>query len=355
MDVGDEVLKIVAKKLQKYNPNWTVFRVSADVFGLFLDDMNKMKMSIEDKVVYLKQHIMFEPIKIDEYDIDLNITMSIAFGENALNNAFVALNIAKEKKLSYVIFQSEEEFKAKIEYNKIWQKEIKLAISENRIEPFFQPIVDHDKNIIKYESLMRMKKIENGKIKYIAPFFIDIAVKTKQYEMISKQMIEKTFLYFKDKGEFSINISYIDMESKSIKELLDYLINKYNAKNRITFEILENEEIQDYNIMKEFINYFREYGVKIAIDDFGSVYSNFKMIEYINPDYIKFDGSLIKNIDKDKHSYLIVKNLVNFANEMGIKTVAEYVHSKEVFDTCVYLGIDYLQGYYISEPKQNIK
>ena len=98
-----------------------------------------------------------------------------------------------------------------------------------------------------------------------------------------------------------------------------------------------------------------KYGVKIAIDDFGSGYSNFKRIMSINPDYIKFDGSLIKNIDKDSYSYLIVKNLVNFAKELNIKTIAEFVHSKEVYDTCVYLGVDYLQGFYISEPKKDIK
>ena len=144
------------------------------------------------------------------------------------------------------------------------------------------------------------------------------------------------------------------MNSDSMKELLEYLIVTYNAEGRVTFEILENEGIQDYQVIEEFINYFRKYGVKIAIDDFGSGYSNFKIIMSINPDYIKFDGSLIKNIDTDSYSYLIVKNLVKFAKELNIKTIAEFVHSKEVFDTCNYLGVDYFQGFYISKPKKDI-
>jgi len=354
MEIGNKILQIIAQKLQTDNPEATLFRLSADVFGLYIDDSSKMNMSIEDKIAYIRKHLMFKSIVIDDYNIDFNVTISVAFGKNALHNAFAALNIAKNDNLQYAIFTTEEKFKKQIEFNKTWQKEIKYAIEESRIEPFFQPIVNKDKKIVKYESLMRMKKTEGENIKYIPPFFIDVAIKTKQYLTISKQMIEKTFIYFKDGGEFSINLSYIDMNNESMKELIEYLIVTYNAQDRVTFEILENEGIQDYQVIEKFINHFRKYNVKIAIDDFGSGYSNFKRIMAINPDYIKFDGSLIKNIDTDSYSYLIVKNLVNFAKEANIKTVAEFIYSKEVFDTCVYLGIDLFQGYYFSEPKKEI-
>ena len=354
IETGNKILQIIAKKLQKDNPEAILFRLSADVFGLYIDDSSKMNMSIENKIAYIRKCLMFKSIVINGYNIDFNVTIGVAFGKNALHNSFAALNMAKNDNLQYVIFTSEEKFKKQIEFNKTWQREIKYAIEESMIEPFFQPIVGRDKKIVKYESLMRMKKTEGEDIKYIPPFFIDIAIKTKQYLTISKQMIEKTFIYFKDGGEFSINLSYIDMNNESMKDLIEYLIVTYNAQGRVTFEILENEGIQDYQVIEKFINHFRKYNVKIAIDDFGSGYSNFKRIMAINPDYIKFDGSLIKNIDKDSYSYLIVKNLVNFAKEAKIKTVAEFVHSKEVFDTCVYLGIDLFQGYYFSEPKKDI-
>ena len=354
MNIGNKILKSIANKLKKYNSDWMVFRVSADVFGIYIDDISKMSLSIEDKILHIKKYLMYEPVLIDDFIIDLNITISVAFGKDALHNAFAALNIAKENNTSYVIFESEEEFKKQIEFNKTWQKEIKEAILNSRIEPFFQPIVDKNKNIVKYEALMRMKKIEDDSVKYIPPFFIDVAIKTKQYVTISKQMIEKTFIYFKDGGEFSINLSYMDMTSQSMKELLEEWIIKYEAQHRVTFEILENEGIQDYKLIEDFLNFFKKYGVKIAIDDFGSGYSNFKRIMSLKPDYIKFDGSLIKNIDSDSSSYVMVKNMIGFAKELNIKTVAEFVHSKEVFDICVYLGIDLLQGYYISEPKKDI-
>ena len=352
MDKGNIILQTVANKLQKYNQKWDVFRVSSDVFGLYLDDTSKMSMSVEDKIEHIKKYIMFDSIVIDDNIIDLNITMGIAFGSDGLHNAFAALNMAKNENISYMIFHSEDEFKKQIEFSKTWQKEIKYALQEHRIKPFFQPIVDKDRNIVKYECLMRMEKQDGDDIKYIPPFFLDVAIKTKQYSAMSRMMIEKTFEAFKKGGEFSINLNYMDMQSDITKELIESLIIHYNAQNRVTFEILESEGIKDYKIVENFINHFRKFGVKIAIDDFGSGYSNFKRIMSLNPDYIKFDASLIKNIDTDNKSYMLVKYMTKYAKELKIKTVAEFIHNKDVFDTCIYLGVDYFQGFYISKPLQ---
>ena len=348
IEIGNQLLKIVSTRLQRYNPKFTIFRVSADVFGLYLDNYEKLEMSLEDKLVSIRNNLTFESINILDNDIDINVTIGVAFDKHLLHDALAALNMAKTEKLNYKIFQSEEEFKNKIEFNKKWQKEIKHAIQEDRIEPFFQPIVDKDKKLIKYECLMRMKQGD----KYIAPFFLDIAIKTKQYISLSKMVIEKSFIKFKDSGEFTINLSYIDMKNESTINFLETLIVKYNAQNRVTFEILENESIEDYMVIKEFLEYFKKFGVKIAIDDFGSGYSNFKRIMELKPDFIKLDGSLIKNISSDPTSYIIVKMMVNYAKELNVKTIAEFVHNKDTFDICIYLGVDYIQGYYISEPKK---
>jgi len=354
MENGNKVLQIIANKLKKFNKKWEVFKVSADVFALYMDDYTKINKSIEDKIHEIQQHIIYDSIVIDEYQIDINVTLGIGFSKNALHDAFAALNLAKDEKLTYMIFNDEEEIKKQTKYNLYWQKEIKYALATSRIEPFFQTIVDKDKNIVKYECLMRMKKNENGEIKYIPPFFLDVAVKTKQYLSLSREMIEKAFIKFKDGGDFSINLNYMDMKDKSTKELIETLIKQYNAQNRVTFEILESESIQDYNSIIEFIQYFRQFGVKIAIDDFGSGYSNLQRIMELKPDFIKFDGSLIKNIDTDSNSYIIVKYMIGYAKESNIKTIAEFVHNKEVFDTCVYLGIDYFQGYYVGKPQREI-
>ncbi|MGE3593459.1 MAG: EAL domain-containing protein [Arcobacter sp.] len=99
----------------------------------------------------------------------------------------------------------------------------------------------------------------------------------------------------------------------------------------------------------------RKLGCKIAIDDFGSGYSNFEYLIRLNADYIKIDGSLIKDILINKNNQEIVITIVDFAKRQGFKTIAEFVSSKEIFEKVKELGIDYAQGYYINEPKLLIK
>ena len=91
-------------------------------------------------------------------------------------------------------------------------------------------------------------------------------------------------------------------------------------------------------------------GVRIAIDDFGSGYSNFSHLIQLNPDYIKIDGSLIKDLAIDNKSFTITKSIVNFAKDMNIKTVAEYIHNIDVYEKAKSLEIDGFQGFYFGEP-----
>ena len=125
------------------------------------------------------------------------------------------------------------------------------------------------------------------------------------------------------------------------------------ASTRVTFELLESEAVSDFKKLERFISEVKRHGAKIAIDDFGSGYSNFSYLTKMSADYIKIDGSLIRNIDVDKSSLLVVETIVDFAKKLGIKTVAEYVHSSVVMDKVKELGIDYSQGFYIDEPSIN--
>lgn len=155
--------------------------------------------------------------------------------------------------------------------------------------------------------------------------------------------------------DFSINLSYGDIYNNTLISILtDYLQRFQKIGTRLIIEILETESIEDLEVMQLFIKEIRTFGVRIAIDDFGTGHSNFSNIIAIDPDYIKIDGSFIKNIDTDHTSYSLVKGIVNSAKDLNIKTIAEFVHKKEVFDIVKELGIDEFQGYYFSEPLLNI-
>ena len=138
--------------------------------------------------------------------------------------------------------------------------------------------------------------------------------------------------------------------SEEIYTFIIESLKKYNIGGRVTFELLESEAIIDYNKVTRFVTEVKRFGAKIAIDDFGSGYSNFSYLTKIHVDYIKIDGALIKDIDVSKNSRLITQTIVEFAKKMGIETIAEYVHSSTVESVVKELGIDYSQGFYIDEP-----
>ena len=152
-----------------------------------------------------------------------------------------------------------------------------------------------------------------------------------------------------------MNLSFKDILNY---EFIDYLNNaleklKFEDRNRLVFEILESENLSDYDFLEEFVLKYKKLGVKIAIDDFGSGYSNFIRIIRLKPDYLKIDGSLIKNIDKDNNSYEIVKSIIAFSKTLNIRTIAEYVHSEEIFNLLLELGVDEFQGYYFGKPDED--
>ena len=122
--------------------------------------------------------------------------------------------------------------------------------------------------------------------------------------------------------------------------------------HRIVFELLEDETVEDFNIIKDFIHEVKSKGVQIAIDDFGAGYSNFERILEFEPDIVKIDGSLVKNIEHDTFSRNIVETIVLFAKKQNIETIAEYVENESIFNILNELGVDYSQGYYFGKPEE---
>jgi EAL domain-containing protein (putative c-di-GMP-specific phosphodiesterase class I) len=152
--------------------------------------------------------------------------------------------------------------------------------------------------------------------------------------------------------EISINLSTLDIEDAELRNKIISLVTaNTDISSRIVFELLEDEEVTDFRIVKDFISLVKMFGVQIAIDDFGAGHSNFERLLSFQPDILKLDGSLIKDIHTNKYSRNVVETIKLFADKENIKTVAEFVHCKEVFDVVKEIGIDYMQGFYLGEPE----
>lgn len=352
-DIGDIILKNTAKLLQdNISQNSSLYKLHADEYALYYKS-DLAYEEIKSLASHLSAIISNKAFSINDSEIFINASIGIAFGNsNLLNNADIALKLAKKKGKKYLVYDSSMNIEHEYEQNIKWTKKIKEAIKENRIIPLFQAIVDtKTQKIVKYEALMRMVD-ENGE--YISPIhFLDLAKRNKLYPELTKIVLKKTFDIFKKLNyKVSINLSVQDILSPTVHNLILENLKKYNMGDKVVFEIIESEGIENFKEVISFIKEVKSLGAKISIDDFGTGYSNFEYLMKLNVDYIKIDASMIKDIDKNINSQRVTETITDFARKMNIKTVAEFIHSKNVYEKVKELKIDYCQGYYFGEPKE---
>ncbi len=355
-DVGNEVLVDIGSLLKNLAREYSfnIYRIGSDEFALIRDgEFNEHRC--KDIANLIVNEVNNHSIYIIQNDITLRIDVSIGISKDnkeTLQKAGMALKKAKEERIAYQIYDDTCSLDVEYENDIKWTREIERAINMNDVIAYFQPIVDQDAKIIKYEALMRLR---DGEKIYSPYLFLDIAKKVKFYPRLTKIMINAAFEKAQEsQKDININLSIEDMESENIIEFIKNGLVEKNIAHLITFEVLESESVKDYKKIIDFIQIVKYLGCTIAIDDFGSGYSNFSYLLKLEPNYIKIDGSLVKDIHTNKDSYMVTNMINEIAHSMGMRTVAEFVHCKEVYDVLKDIGVDLFQGYYFSEPKATL-
>jgi PAS domain S-box-containing protein/diguanylate cyclase (GGDEF)-like protein len=331
-----------------------LFRLNGDEFVVVSKNLAPAQF-IENTYKFIEK-ISAEPIHMDEEEISLNFSIGVSFEENSslLSTANMALKIARRESKNIMIYNNSLSLNKEYENNILWIKKIKDAIKNDRIVMFFQEIVDNqNKSIKKYETLIRLID-EDGKV--VPPyFFLDIAKKAKLYNELTKIVIRKSFAAFENNThELSVNITIDDILNEDTRDFIYKYIQNSAVANRVTFEIVESEHIENFEKIEQFIYAVKSFGCKIAIDDFGTGYSNFEYLMRLQADFIKIDGSIIKEILHDKKSELIITVIVAFAKEMNIQVIGEFVENKEIHDKLIQLGVNKSQGYYFHKPNATL-
>lgn len=351
--VGDKILNHIVSTIQivtqRIENNVCLYKFSADVYCL--SNTGLSRENFEEVIVYILGAVESEIFFVDEHEIDVRARAGITFSpkNNKLITASIALQVAKKSDKDYIIFYEELDNFKEYQNNMIWTKKLKNALEKDNIIVYFQPLVNNKTmKVDKYECLVRM--IDEGKI--ITPFFfLEVSKRANQYRNITKIVIEKSFKKFEHLPfEFSINISYEDIEDKNFLNYIKYKLKEYGVAKRVVWEILEDESIKSYDTLLEFVKEVKSLGCKVAIDDFGSGYSNFEHLLKMDVDYLKIDASLVRYVVNDSNSYKVVKTIVDFANSLNLKTIAEYVENEEIFNIMKELGVDFSQGYHFSKP-----
>jgi len=353
-EIGDKILKEFTKRLLIFkSTNLNIYRLSGDVFAFLAFGnfkLNELYKTCNNLISFCDREIF----QIEDNSFDISFTIGIADNdEKVLTHAEVALFWAKQINVDIGLFDENMPIYKELKNNIELTKDIKHALKEDNILMYGQKIINNKTKEIKYETLMRMKLSDE---KIISPFvFLEHAKKARLYPQMTNKMIEKSCEYFKNRDTtFSINLMIEDIKNeKTINFLFNKLI-ETNTANKIILEIVESEGIEKFEEVGDFIRKAKSLGCKVAIDDFGTGYSNFEYIIKLNVDFLKIDGSLIKNIHINENIKLTVSTIINFAKVLGIKTVAEFVHCQEVQDVVESLGIDFSQGYLFNEPEHLI-
>lgn len=353
-DVADNLLINIAKILEKESKANNIFKFNADEFVLLYDE----EIDLEKKIKAIQNYFFANSIKIEDLKLNISFSYGAVYGNNnLLRNSSTALKLAKEngKNRFYIYKKDEDNFNYEHKEEIIKASNlVRNAIENDNIIPYFQGMYDNEKNEInKYEALVRIEKNEE----VISPYyFLEAAQVSGLLPDITKIMIDKSFKTMQDeKVSFSVNITEDDLSQNYLNEYIKEKLKEYSIDaERLTLEILEGISSSGKKNHIKQLNALKNLGLKIAIDDFGTEYSNFERILDLDVDFIKIDAKYIKDIHINKRSFEITRALVFFAKNVNITCIAEFVHNEEVQKIIEDLKIEYSQGYFFSEPKKEL-
>lgn len=249
----------------------------------------------------------------------------------------------------------------KLRYENI-EKLIAEAIINDGFDVYYQPIYSTgSKKIVSAEALIRLKSTEG--LGNVSPEeFIPIAERKCYIMDIGDIILEKVFKFYAENNlkkegieYLEVNLSAIQASDSGIADKLEAMRAKYKIKPEyINFEITETAATESGEILNENIARLKELGYSFSMDDFGTGYANLMQIIEVEYDFLKIDKSIVwayfQEDDKKKKSEAIFSSVVNMAKKLGLRIVAEGVETKQQADILEKLGIDCLQGYYLSVP-----
>jgi len=346
---GDRVLGAVIKRISSFLKKDDIFiQYGGEEFLLLISKKDTNVDEFRTRLEDIRKMVENLNIKIKKDTI--NITISIG--------AFIQTNRASSlqdaiQKADSALYDSKHNGRNTITYFDIsdkivmYREKLKDMIESDKLICFYQPIINlKTGEVHHYEALLR---IEDGDNIIFPNQILPILENSYFYSRISMKVIEYNIgkLLENDKLKISLNLSSDDLINDTI---LAFLRKNSLLSNRILIEILETKDA-NYSKLESSIQKLKLLGYKFCIDDYGSGFSNLNHLLNLSIDYLKIDGTIIKNIDKDKKVYSLISSLNIFCQNNGIKVIAEFVENEKILDVLRELGIEYGQGYYFDKPK----
>lgn len=362
-EAGDVLLQDVAKALERAAPDGALFsRLGADEFCLFLGDTEVDRATQVAERVHQQLRGKF----VQHHDA-FNITASIGVVPmngtkdqplNVLAAADDACYVAKEEGGNTTrVYQGKDPRFRHRRAQMHWISRLNVALEEDHFELFSQRIEPIDgTGSSRLEILLRLRETDDS---IVSPgVFIPAAERYNLMPHIDRWVANAVVRYAERQAElfgssdfFWMNISGASLVEDSFLEyLVELLRHSTVSPANFCFELTETSAIKNLSRVVEFIHPLRQQGVSFALDDFGNGFSSFSYLKQLPTDYLKIDGSFVRNCDSDPIDYGLVQAVNNVGHVMGMATIAEFVENAHVRETLKSLGVDYVQGFGVSRP-----
>jgi diguanylate cyclase (GGDEF)-like protein len=358
-EIGDLLLVEVTNFIKtKLRENDFLARLSGDGFGIVLQDTNlKASKHIAQRLLEeLNQEVFY----IDECKISIKISVSVGItlldDAKEVNHVFsyadAALYEAKEKGKNRVIALNDDKDSIKISINNKILALIHDALKNDRFVFHLQPIYKTNNKILHQEILLRMLDENNN---FIFPStFIPLAERYGLMPLIDRWVVKNALRILKYTGDLNvfINLSGSSLSDDIFLKWIEQSIRESDiCPGRVGFEITETAAIKDLDKAKRWICKLQALGCCFALDDFGVGFSSFSYLNMLPVNYLKIDGSFVRDLDSDPTKLALVQAMNAVAHALGKQTIAEFVENENIWRILNELGVDCGQGYYLGGPK----
>ncbi|MFN7086501.1 MAG: putative bifunctional diguanylate cyclase/phosphodiesterase, partial [Burkholderiales bacterium] len=367
---GDQLIIGVGSVLREVmRGRGELYRLGGDEFAIHLPGgLREEAVDIAETALDAVRHYRF---RATEHKIISNLSVSIGIGlypfhgndlHSLLSNVDIAMYQAKDLgRNRHALFDQAADSLRSTHKRIHWAKKLRDALDENRLVLFSQPVVRlKDRKTVHHEILARIRD-DNGT--YLLPeHFIELSETLGMVREIDMQVLEGLLRFMRDSGEagkklrYFVNVSRVSIaDPQWVQHFIGLLRSSGVDPGQLVFEITETAAMSQVDVTLDFMRKLKALGCRFALDDFGAGFSSFYYLKRFEVDYLKIDGSFIRDLATDQGSRIFVKALNDLAHELRKQVIAEGVEKPEVARLLVEMGAQFGQGRLFQEPRPLIR